>query len=63
MLTGWKTIIFNVLTAVVGVLMATDFTTVVSDPKTAGYVVMGISIANMVLRAVTSTPVGSSTPK
>jgi hypothetical protein len=63
MIAGWKTVVFNVATAILGVLTITDWTSVIGDQKIAGYVILGMSMANMVLRAVTTTPIGSSTPK
>lgn len=60
MLQGWKTLIFGVGVAVVGVLQTFDFSTVISDPKVVGYITTGIGVAVIVLRTLTSTPVGTS---
>lgn len=56
---GWRTLIFNSAAAIVGVLMAFDWTSVASA-KTAGLIVSGVSLGNMVLRAFTNTTVGSN---
>lgn len=60
MLQGWKTLIFGVGVAVVGVLQTFDFSTVISDPKVVGYITTGIGVVVIVLRTLTSTPVGTS---
>ena len=57
-LKGWRTIIFNVVSAVFGVLEASDFTNVV-PPQYQGFVISGIALINIVLRARTNTPIGS----
>ncbi len=57
-LKGWNTIIFNVLSAVFGVLEATDFTNVV-PAEYQGFVITAIAVINIYLRAQTNTPVGS----
>lgn len=57
---GWKTIIFGGLIALLGFLQSVDFTTVVTTAN-AGYITAGIGVAIMVLRTLTSTPVGKST--
>lgn len=59
MLTGWKTLIFSVGVALFGVAQAADWTHIISNPQTAGYVVTGIGVLAGVLRMFTSTPVGS----
>ena len=53
---GWKTLIFGAALAVFGVMESFDWTSVVSE-GTAGYIVTGIGVAVMVLRALTTTPV------
>ena len=57
-LKGWKTIIFNVLSAIFGVLESTDFTNVI-PAEFQGYVITFIAIVNIYLRAQTNTPIGS----
>lgn len=61
MLAGWKTLIFSVGVAVIGVLSATDWVQLLGSTK-AGYVVTAIGILSAVLRFATSTPVMSSEP-
>lgn len=61
MLTGWKTLIFAGLTALLGVATTFDWTTVLNAQDT-GYVVTGIGVITGVLRFFTSTPVGTSAP-
>lgn len=56
-LKGWNTIIFNVLSAIFGVLESTDFTNVI-PAEFQGYVITFIAIVNIYLRAQTNTPIG-----
>jgi hypothetical protein len=56
-LKGWRTIIVSILIAVVGVLQATDWATIVR-PEHVGPTMLAISVLVAVLRAVTDTPVG-----
>lgn len=63
MLKGWKTVAFSAATALFGVAQTTDWGSVIQNPKLAGAVITGIGIVNFALRAVTNTPIGSSTPK
>ena len=56
MLSGWKTIIFNVVIAIVGVLQAADLNTVITDPQTVGIVVTAIGAIGVVLRFLTNSP-------
>jgi hypothetical protein len=56
---GWRTLGLNFAIAGFGVLEATDWTTVLGNEQ-AGWAVAGIGIANMILRAVTDTPVGKA---
>lgn len=55
---GWRTLGLNAAVALLGVAQATDWTHVLGASATAGWVVTGIGVANMVLRSVTTTPVG-----
>lgn len=59
MLKGWKTLLFNTGVAVIGVLMAFDWTSMF-DVDTAGKVVAAVGVVNLVLRYLTNTPVGKS---
>ena len=60
MLTGWKTLIFSALVALLGVLQAANWVDLLGS-STAGYVVTAIGILSAVLRMFTSTAVGSKT--
>jgi hypothetical protein len=54
---GWKTLAASLAVAVVGVLQATDWTTIV-PPDKVGPVMVGIGVLMAALRAVTDGPVG-----
>ena len=56
-LKGWNTIIFNVLSAIFGVLESTDFTNI-APAEYQGFVISFIAIVNIYLRARTNTPIG-----
>lgn len=55
---GWRTLLINCGIAVFGVLEAADWTALLGSDR-AGLIVTAIAVANMVLRAVTDTRVGS----
>lgn len=57
MLTGWKTILFNVIAAIIPVLQATDLTTVL-PPDWLPYYGIAVAVGNVVLRHVTTGQVG-----
>jgi hypothetical protein len=59
MLKGWKTLIFSAGVALIGVLQAADWVSLLGS-ETAGYVVTGIGIVSAVLRFMTDTPVMKS---
>jgi hypothetical protein len=54
---GWRTLGVNLGVAAFGVLQATDWTHVLSA-QTAGWMITGVGVANMLLRQITTTPVG-----
>lgn len=54
MLTGWKTFLVAIATAIFGALEALDFTQFLTEDN-AGYATLGISLVMMVLRSVTKT--------
>ncbi len=56
-LKGWKTMLVSLLIAVIGVLQATDWATIVR-PDEVGPVMLGVGILVAVLRVVTTTPIG-----
>lgn len=60
-LRGWKTLIANVLFAVVPVMELTEFRNVVPESLLPWYALF-VVLANMYLRSITKTPVGRSKP-
>lgn len=54
---GYRTLALNLAAAVLGVLIATDWTAI-AEPATAGLVVTALGVANTVLRFFTDGPVG-----
>ena len=59
MLKGWKILIFSAGVALIGVLQAADWVSLLGS-ETAGYVVTGIGIVSAILRFMTDTPVMKS---
>ena len=64
-LKGWRTVAFNALTGaasvallVLGYLQTVDLSSVLS-PRDALFAAVAINVANIVLRAVTTTPLGA----
>lgn len=58
---GFKTLIFGALIAALGGIQAADLANIVPE-QFIGLVMGGIGLIVMALRAITSTPVGSSDP-
>jgi hypothetical protein len=54
---GYRTLTLNLAAAVLGVLIAADWTAL-ADPVTAGAVVTALGLANSVLRFFTDGPIG-----
>ena len=54
---GYRTLVLNLAAAVLGVLIAADWTGLAS-PAGAGMIVTGLGLANAVLRFFTDGPVG-----
>jgi hypothetical protein len=54
---GWRTLGINLAVAAFGVIEAAEWTELLGS-DTAGWMVTGIGVANMLLRALTTTPVG-----
>jgi len=54
---GWRTIGMNLAVAGFGVLEAADWTSILGNDK-AGWTLTAIGVANVLLRTVTTTPVG-----
>jgi hypothetical protein len=57
---GWRTLGLNAAVALLGVAQATNWTDVLGANSSAGWVVTGVGLANMVLRSLTTTPVGQN---
>ena len=58
---GYRTLTLNLAAAVLGVLIAADWTGL-AGPTSAGMIVTGLGVANTILRVFTDGPVGRSTP-
>jgi hypothetical protein len=56
---GYKTLIFGALVTALGAIQATDLATIVPEAW-IGVVMGAIGVAVMVLRAMTTTPVGQA---
>lgn len=56
---GYRTLLFSLALAIVGVLETFDWTNVMSDER-AGVMLTAIGVASAVLRFLTNTPVGAS---
>ena len=54
---GWRTLMINCGIAVFGVLEATNWSGMLGSDR-AGWIVTAIAISNMILRSVTTTPIG-----
>ena len=54
---GWRTLLINLGIAVLGVLEATDWTSLLGSDR-AGLVITAVAVANIVLRSITTTPIG-----
>ena len=57
---GWRTVLFALLLATIGVLEATDWASIVPDGPAKGWVILGIALITAWLRAITTTPIGRS---
>jgi hypothetical protein len=55
---GYRTLLFSLAVAIVGVLQTFDWASVV-PPEQAGIALTAVGIAGAVLRFLTSTPVGA----
>jgi hypothetical protein len=63
MLQGYRTYIVSAIVAVLGVLAAVDWNSVLQNPKnTGGMVAIALSVIMAILRSITTTPPGSSAP-
>ena len=59
-LKGWRTMMFAMLLASIGVAEATDWASLIPDGPVKGWTLLAISLAIAWLRAITTTPVGRS---
>lgn len=60
-MTGWKTVIVGAAIAAVGFLQGVNWIDVIpNDPQTQGWVTTGLGVVMLVLRFLTTTPVGKS---
>ena len=57
-LKGWRTVLFSLLLATIGVLETTDWTSLIPDGPAKGWTLLGIALATAWLRAATTTPIG-----
>jgi len=57
---GWRTVGWNTIIAVLALMEATNFTSMGFDAQTGAWLVFGAMVVNVILRAVTSTPIGRS---
>lgn len=57
---GYRTLLFSLAVAIVGVLQAFDWATLV-PPEQAGIAFTVVGVAGAILRFLTSTPVGGQT--
>jgi hypothetical protein len=55
---GYRTLIFNILSAILGVLAATDPSGLGLTENQSGVLVTGVAVGNILLRAITTTPIG-----
>ena len=55
---GYRTITFNVLSAVVPILTLTEFNAVVPQ-EYLPYWLLGVAVVNVYLRTITTTPMGA----
>lgn len=60
-LKGWKTVLINALIAVGSVIALLDGQNwaLIFPPQQAGWITLGISVLNILLRYRTTTPVGA----
>lgn len=62
MLTGYKTIIVGAALTILGAIQGLDWAHIITNPTAAGWVVSGIGVVMMILRALTTTPVATPKP-
>ena len=57
---GWRTIIFSLIVAFLGVAEVTDWAELVPNGPAKGWVLLCIAVAIAWLRVITTTPLGKS---
>ncbi len=57
---GYRTLALNVVTSIVGLLIAFDWAGAGMSTETAGWVISGLGLTNTVLRFFTNTSIGQS---
>ena len=57
-LKGWRTVLFALLVATIGVLEAADWASIVPDGPAKGWILLAIALAIAWLRVITTTPIG-----
>jgi hypothetical protein len=55
---GWRTLAFSLALVVFGFLETFDFTRVISDSQTAGFVTLVVGVVTALLRKQTTTSIG-----
>lgn len=58
-LKGWRTIAFNAFAAVIPILQMAEFGAIIPR-EYMPYYALGLVLANMLLRKITTTPMGSN---
>jgi len=58
-MTGYRTLIFNFIAALLPLLEMTEMTAMV-PPEYLNYYIIAVALANVGLRVITTTPVGRS---
>lgn len=56
---GWRTLGFNAVVALLGVAQVANWTDILGSSSAAGWVLTAVGVIGMVLRSVTTTPVGT----
>lgn len=59
---GFRTLAFNVAVAAIGFAQSLDWVSLLGSER-AGWALTAVSVANILLRAVTDGPVGATPPR
>lgn len=59
-LKGWRTLLFSLLVATLGVAEVTDWAQLIPDGPARGWQLLAIALATAWLRVITTTPVGGN---